>query len=363
MHNRLSSATSSCNRPGGFLWAFFLLSLPAQWVYGRLFQGHAETLGPWTGSGPAGAIMAHQQMGAMLVLVAGMVWLARRAIPRERRQLILFAVGAAAMSVMVTLTGVPAWVSPLVVGSAFIIWLSLTRLMAQAGIATMVPAIVPLGFIVSAVGVTRLGPAGIVGMGLTLVWVGDLLTYLMAPAANGVYLHHRANVRRGSGSASMVVAVMLSLAGCYVVTLYLTGTYGGLNLHPQYFQTFPALPWKFVESKLQTPAGASLWGYAWTGVGALAMLALTVAHRAFAWWPLHPLGYLAQGGWIVNQLWFSFFIAWAAKLSVLRLSGARGYATGRRFFIGVIVGMLVVGGLWLAVDALTGMQGNRIRIY
>ena len=93
------------------------------------------------------------------------------------------------------------------------------------------------------------------------------------------------------------------------------------------------------------------------------MLALTVAHRAFAWWPLHPLGYLAQGGWIVNQLWFSFFIAWAAKLSVLRLSGARGYATGRRFFIGVIVGMLVVGGLWLAVDALTGMQGNRIRIY
>jgi hypothetical protein len=48
---------------------------------------------------------------------------------------------------------------------------------------------------------------------------------------------------------------------------------------------------------------------------------------------------------------------------VLRLAGARGYATGRVFFIGVIVGMLVVGGLWLAVDAMTGMQGNRIRIY
>ncbi|MAF12258.1 hypothetical protein CMK11_17570 [Candidatus Poribacteria bacterium] len=345
------------------LWAFFLLSLPAQWAYGRLFQGHAEVLGPWTGSGPAGAIMAHQQMGAMLTLVFAMAWLARRSIAAERGQLILFAAGAGAMCIMVTLMGVPAWVSPLVVGAAMVIWVSLTRLMAQAGIATMVPAIVPLGFVVSTVGVTELGAAGMVGMALTLVWVGDLLTYLMAPAATGIYLHHRASVRRGSGSASLVTAVMLSLAGCYVMTLYLTGTYGGLNLHPQYFQTFPALPWKFVESKLHAPAGPSLWGYAWTGVGAAAMLLLTFAHRTFVWWPLHPLGYLAQGGWIVNQLWFSFFIAWAAKLSVLRLAGARGYATGRVFFIGVIVGMLVVGGLWLAVDAMTGMQGNRIRIY
>ncbi|MEO2006348.1 MAG: DUF6785 family protein [Candidatus Poribacteria bacterium] len=345
------------------LWAFFLLSLPAQWVYGRLFQGHAEALGPWTQSGPAGAIIAHQQMGAMLTLVFAMAWLARKSIARERGQLLMFAAGAGAMCLMVTMTGVPAWVSPLVVGSALVIWLSLTRLMAQAGIATMVPAIIPLGFVVSSVGVTGLGVAGAVGMGLTLVWVGDLLTYLMAPAANGIYLHHRASVRRGHGAASLIAAVVLSLAGCYVMTLYLTGTYGGLNLHPQYFQTFPAEPWKFVASKLSAPVGPSLWGYVWTGVGAAAMLALTFAHRTFVWWPLHPLGFLAQGGWIVRQLWVSFFVAWAVKLVVLRLSGARGYATGRVFFIGVIVGMLVVGGLWLAIDALTGMQGNRIRIY
>ena len=56
---------------------FFLLSLPAYWIYGHFFPGHQETLGPWTAGGPGGTIIAHDQMGAMIVLVGSMVWTAR----------------------------------------------------------------------------------------------------------------------------------------------------------------------------------------------------------------------------------------------------------------------------------------------
>jgi len=93
------------------------------------------------------------------------------------------------------------------------------------------------------------------------------------------------------------------------------------------------------------------------------MLLLTYAQRLFFWWPLHPLGFLAQGGWIMRQLWFSFFLAWAAKTAVLRYGGQSKYRSTRVLFIGIIVGLLVVGGLWLIIDSLTGMRGNRIRIY
>jgi hypothetical protein len=345
------------------LWFFFLLSLPAQWLYGRLFPGHQEILGPWTSGGPGGTIMAHQQMGAMLVLVGTMVWMAGRDLLREKILTLPFLISVSLMCLMIWFTGVPAWIAPLVVGSALVIWLSLTRLMAQAGIATMVPAIVPLGFIVSAVGVTNLGTVGLIAMGLTLVWAGDLLTYLMAPAANSVYLGHRASVRPTASALSLLAAVMLSLAGCVFMTLYLTGRFGGLNLHPQYFQTFPRHPWRFVESKLQNPTGASVTGYIWTGIGAGVMSLLIWAHRRFFWWPLHPLGFLAQGGWIVRQLWFSFFLAWAVKTAVLRYGGGSKYKTARVLFTGIIVGLLVVGGVWLIIDSITGMRGNRIRIY
>ncbi len=345
------------------LWFFFLLSLPMQWIYGRFVSGHQEVLGAWTAGGSGGTIMAHQQMGAMLVLVGTMVWMARQHLVKERLHAGLFLISTFLMCLMIWYTGVPAWIAPIVVISALVIWLSLTRLMAQAGIATMVPAIIPLGFVVSTVGVSMLGTVGLVAMGLTLVWSGDLLTYLMAPAANSVYLEHRASVKSKMGVLSLVVAVMLSLAGCIFMTLYLTGKFGGLNLHPQYFRTFPQTPWRFVETKLQHPTGASMPGYLWTGVGVGVMLLLTYAQRMFFWWPLHPLGFLAQGGWIMRQLWFSFFLAWAVKTAVLRYGGGRTYKKARVFFIGIIVGLLVVGGFWLIIDSITGMHGNRIRIY
>jgi len=345
------------------LWFFFLLSLPMQWIYGRFVPGHQEVLGPWTAGGFGGTIMAHQQMGAMLVLVGTTVWMAKGHFVKERLHVALFLISAFLMCLMVWYTGVPAWIAPIVVGSAIVIWLSLTRLMAQAGIATMVPAIIPLGFVVSTVGVSNLGAVGLVAMGLTLVWSGDLLTYLMAPAANSVYLGHRASVKPVKNTFSLMAAVMLSLAGCLFMTLYLTGKFGGLNLHPQYFQWFPSLPWQFAESKLQISTGASATGYLWTGIGAGVMLLLTYLQRMFFWWPLHPLGFLAQGGWIMSQLWFSFFLAWAVKTAILRYAGGRAYKKARVFFIGIILGLLVVGGLWLIIDSLTGMRGNRIRIY
>jgi hypothetical protein len=345
------------------LWLFYLFSLPAYWIYGTFFKDHQEVLGNWTSDGPGGTIMAHQQMGAMLVLFGAMVWMARKHLVEEKLNAGLFLASTFLMCLMVWLTGVPAWIAPIVVISALVIWLSLTRLMAQAGLATIVPAIIPLGFVVSTVGVPSLGTAGLIAMGLTLIWTGDLLTYLMGPAANSVFVQDKASVKPTAGVLSLLAAVMLSLAGCIFMTLYLTGRMGGLNLHPQYFQWFPKLPWQFAETKLQSSTGVSMTGYIWTGVGAGVMLLLTYMQRLFFWWPLHPLGFLAQGGWIMQQLWFSFFLAWLVKTVVLHYGGGRVYRKARVVFIGIIVGLLVVGGLWLIIDSITGMRGNRIRIY
>lgn len=345
------------------LWFFYLVSQPLQWIYGHFFFDHREGMGYWTSTGPHGTIQAHQQMGAMLVLVAGMIWASRKRLLDEKILLIVFFVSGCAVCMMVGATGVPLWITPLVVGSALVIWLSLTRLMAQAGTATIVPAIIPLGFVFSTVGTPNLGAAGLVGLGLTFIWAGDLLTYLMGPAGNSVYLQHKEKVTPARTATALIVAVMVSLAACMVMTLYLTHKYGALNLHPQYFNTFSQYPWKFAAKNLNRAVGPPMTGYVWTAVGAGIMLVLTWIHRAIYWWPLHPLGFLAQGSWIMRSLWFSFFLSWLIKILVLRYGGGAAFKKAKVFFIGLIVGLLVAGGMWLVIDSITGTHGNRVYIY
>ena len=45
---------------------------------------------------------------------------------------------------------------------------------------------------------------------------------------------------------------------------------------------------------------------------------------------------------------------------VLRFGGPGLYARSRPLFLGLVLGQIVAGGLWLVVDYLTGTVGNRI---
>ena len=45
---------------------------------------------------------------------------------------------------------------------------------------------------------------------------------------------------------------------------------------------------------------------------------------------------------------------------ILKYGGSRLYAHMRPMFLGLILGELVVGGLWVIIDSQTGMQNNHI---
>jgi hypothetical protein len=90
---------------------------------------------------------------------------------------------------------------------------------------------------------------------------------------------------------------------------------------------------------------------------------LTVARQRLLWWPLHPIGFLAGNTWILNAVWFNVFLAWLIKVVVLKYTGPAGYRHSRWLFIGLFIGHIASGGVWLVVDWLTGMRGNTIQMY
>ncbi len=95
----------------------------------------------------------------------------------------------------------------------------------------------------------------------------------------------------------------------------------------------------------QSPAGN--FGFGFVLVSALAFLRLR-----FAWWPLHPIGFLMLYTYPGTHLWLSILIGWLAKNLILRFGGTKMYTAAKPFFLGLIVGESAAAGFWLAMGIL-----------
>ena len=360
------------------LWFFYLLHQLQEVFFQAFLIRHTEELGPWTYPGAG-----HQMMGAMTVMAAAGLWMARghlRKVWRKAldssapvddsdeimsyRWAVLGATGGAlGMSIWLWQSGIPAPIAPLFVAAALILLVGLARIMAEAGLPTVTPAIIPAGFVVSGVGVPALGAKGMVATGLTLVWVGDLLAFMTAPLAHGLRLTSATSGRPRRLFWAVGAAMFISLVGSVWFTLDLAYRHGGVNLHPQYFKTFAQEPAKFAAQKLAEPTGPDATGWLWTGSGALLMGLLIAARQRYLWWPFQPLGFVVSMGWVMDSIWFSVFLAWFCKVLFLKYGGPRLYPKTVPFFLGLALGQIAVGGLWLFIDGITGTVGNRIPVY
>lgn len=92
--------------------------------------------------------------------------------------------------------------------------------------------------------------------------------------------------------------------------------------------------------------------------GAALTVALASIRTRFAGFPFHPLGYCV--GAELRWLWFPFFIAWLAKLVIMRFGGLTNYRRALPFFLGLILGDYVAGALWSLVGAVFGIPAYQI---
>ncbi len=92
------------------------------------------------------------------------------------------------------------------------------------------------------------------------------------------------------------------------------------------------------------------------GVGAAAVSVLHALRLRFIAWPFHPAGYALAVSFAVDYFWFPLLLAWALKFAVLRVGGVGGYRRAIPFFLGLILGDLAVGGLWMIFGVATGRQ-------
>lgn len=102
------------------------------------------------------------------------------------------------------------------------------------------------------------------------------------------------------------------------------------------------------------------WGaVGFVGGGFLFVWLLHFLRTHFIGFPFHPAGYAVSGTWSMEMVWFPLFLAWMAKALVLRYGTFRDYYAISQFFIGLVIGDFVSGGLWNVYGTIVGKEVYR----
>ena len=358
------------------LWVFSLLNTLQAGIFNISgWGGNMPAVSDWTYTHHH---IAHQSVGAMVVLVLGGLWMARghlRQVVRKafasapeiddsdeiisyRGALLGLSASVAVIAGWLFLAGIPPLAISLFLFLVFVIFVALTRLCAEGGVATLFPPMVAPDVTVSILGSGALGASGLTGLLFSRVWANDILNFSMPHCANGLKLGEQLGRKRGRLFAAMLAAALLAAATGTFSLVEICHAYGGLNLS-RHFTWLPQAVCDYAVSLILRPSPPEAGGWMHTGIGGLVMGALMAARWRYPWWPLHPLGFPVCS--VFGKLTLNAFIAWGMQTLVKRFGGQRSHLTARSFFMGMILGHTAVYGLFWIVDALAGVTGNRLQ--
>jgi len=372
---------------------FYLVNLDVSfslWFFNLIFQTTGvgiQVLGltPRENVGPFGAktdFFKYLGSGAFLALVISGLWVARPHLRKiwervkgegdpdiDKDEIMPYAtafwlmvISLIVMGFWLNASGMPALVIPFFLLFALAFFLGLTRAVVESGMAeAVVPSIAP-GMTAALLGTPALGRSGMISLAVNYVWTSDIRTFVMASAANS--LRMTTVIKHGHSRLlwGFLIAILIAFATSFWMTLSTGYNEGGTRMAGWFFGStgVPTIGYKWAISRLAENAGPSKLGWTTLGAGAFLYLALAAARFRFANWPFHPIGFALAPTWIMDAIWFSTFLTWMLKSTILRYGGMRAYTFMRPFFLGLIMGQFSINVLWLLLDHLTGHTGVSI---
>jgi hypothetical protein len=240
----------------------------------------------------------------------------------------------------------------------YIILVGLTRAVTQGGVAYGRPPVAPMFITIDTLGTNFLGASGLTGLGLQNSWSADTRTFVMASAANGSKIAFERKIKGRKVATAIWVAILVTLFATYVSGLHLAYHYGGLNTASWHYKGLPQLWGGAIQDKMNFPAGPQKAILLFDVLGAVLMSVFIFMQNRFLWWPIHPLGLMIGSTSPSQWVWFSIFLGWLLKISILHLGGINTYRKILPLFLGLILGGFLAAGFWIGIDFFTGITGN-----
>jgi hypothetical protein len=252
-------------------------------------------------------------------------------------------------------------------GYYLVVGLVLSRVVAEGGVAWTLGPMLPDKLIFTVIGTASATPSALPLTALQLQHVREYRQLLAPAVIQGARLGDEAGYPPRKLLPLMAAALLL--AAVIAIPSALTHFYqtGGLNLQggsaAWAFRGMAREPLRLLETRLANPTTGDLTTAMAVGAGAAITLVLYWLRQNVLGWPLHPLGYVLGGTMQVhlyNAMWFSLFVAWVVKASVLRFGGGRAYRIAHSGALGLVLGDLLMAGFWKVVDSAVGVSSYTI---
>lgn len=342
-------------------------------LFGTLEGGVLNRIGLASFGSPVGvnAVVKAQFFGGFIVFVLWSLWTARRHIAEvftkafrgehapEGIELLSYrtAVFGLMGSVVYLIaflarSGLVWWVIPVFLIFMFILYIGMTRIIAQTGLAFLDLPVNAHHFTIMFLGSGNIPPGSLTAFGLASAYARNWRSAGFGTIAHVDKLMSdlRQSKRRLLGI--LVLTFVISMLSSVLYTLYIgyttTGAYnfgtrdafGGIN--ESYYDDVV----RWIRNADQFKPSEFLF----LVIGGVTMLVMTVLTRRFPGWPLAPVGFTVAFADVCRLLMFSLFLAWLAKIMVLRLGGVGAYRRAQPLVWGVLVGHCAGVLLGFAVD-------------
>ena len=355
------------------VWFFYLFS-KAQAVWGAM-AGWSEAGGANVGS--QYPYLIYQGGGAFLGLAIASIWVSRRHLAHVFRtaftrgpnsdpeargyKIAVFGLIAsvAAMIVFTVAAGASRPVAALFVVLALVYLLAATRIRAETGNAWPVgPEVDAFRLLVTFGGSAAFRAADLTALSyIRAATAGqDFRSACMPHELDGLKIADSAGIKPGKMALAMVVAITFGVVVSFIIALTVWTHLGALA---------KADPWRSMAGKrsfdvlngwLKTPVKPDAGGMLGIGIGVAFTMFLAYMRTLYVWWPFHPVGYCMSNTFTSYNLWTPFFIAWLAKVVLLRAGGMKLYRRALPFFFGLIAGDFLGGGLTTLVGCFTSIN-------
>lgn len=322
------------------------------------------------------AYTAYQEAGGALALIGWLLWSMRKhlrdvwrkayyndprvddtAEPLGYRTALLGAFGSlGGMFLWLTFVAdVQPIMSLAVVLGAFVIYIMVSWLVAQAGVLFVQQPFLPSQLLIAATGGAPFSASTLAtaSMAEHVGWY-DSRELMMPSIMNSYKGASEVGISMRSLTRALAVCVILAFLVSAVVCIWLPYTHGGgERLDIWAYAQAPQIPFYWTDAVMQT-AGRTQIGCLWNMAAGAALVVLLFACRAvFPSFTLHPAGFLIADTYPIYAIWFSIFIGWLLKAPTMRYGGMAGYRKALPFFVGLIMGDCMNALFWVAVGLTT----------
>lgn len=262
------------------------------------------------------------------------------------------AIGAIIGFIYVVLFFMRMGMTPLIAVIGFVIYFALAiavaRIRAELGPPVHDMPFTPDYIMTTTAGVGYLSKGDIIGLGHFQAFHGAYRSHPMPIGMEGMKMAQTTGSSQRKFMWAIMIAAVVGAVATFWAYLHLAYKFG-LDTKWNYNA---AWAWG-VTSRISrwwdpAPAAARPDWAATTAVGAGFGFCLLMGYARLRIlnWPFHPIGFIISGTYQANLVWVPILVAWAAKVIILRYGGLKLYRTALPFFLGLILGEMVMGCLW-----------------